>query len=403
MTHGEINNIFNPLQHGFRKMRSCESQLLEFTNEISENLEKGKQTDVLVMDFAKAFDKVNHNLLLHKLHHYGIQGRTNRWIQAFLQGRSQTVALDGQLSDPVAVQSGVPQGSVLGPSLFLYYINDIQEGLGSTVRLFADDTIVYLTVVSDSDCRCLQSDLDKLATWENKWKMEFHPNKCQVLSITRKKNPIIYNYQLHNHPLEHVTSAKYLGCTINSSLDWDQHISNISAKANNTIGFLRRNLNIASTKTKETAYMTMVRPTVEYASTVWDPYEKSHINKLEMVQRRGARFVTHRYHNRSSVTDMLKDLQWTTLETRRKEARLILLFKIINQDIAVNPFNNLQRPTRLSRTNDSYSYAVPYASTQIRQLSFYPRTIRDWNLLPVEVKSAGSVEAFRAQLATLCI
>ena len=121
MNHGKTRNILYPLQHGFRKGRSCETQLLEFTNDVTSTLEQGQQTDVLVMDFSKAFDKVSHSLLLHKLHHYGIRGKTNAWIQAFLFGRSQTVAVDGILSDPASVQSGVPQGSVLGPSLFLYY------------------------------------------------------------------------------------------------------------------------------------------------------------------------------------------------------------------------------------------------------------------------------------------
>ena len=141
-------------------------------------------------------------------------------------------------------------------------------------------------------------------------------------------------------------------------------------------------------------------PTLEYASCIWDPYEKGDIEKIEMVQRRGARFVNHRYHNRSSVSDMIQSLNWNSLEHRRKQSRLILLYKIICEKIAIDPANNLQKPTRQSRTNSTLSYAVPYASTLSHQQSFYPRTIRDWNLLPYEVQSAGSVEAFRAQLAT---
>ena len=250
------------LQHGFRKNRSCETQLLEFTHDVSNNLEKGKQTDVLVMDFAKAFDKVCHNLLLHKLHHYGIQGKTNRWIHAFLSGRSQVVATEGFMSDSVSVKSGVPEGSVLGQSLFVYCMNDIHEQLKSTVRLFADNTIVYLVVDTDADCDTLQYDLDKLAIWEKSWKMEFHPTKSQVLTISRKRKPIQHKYSLNNHLLPHVSSAKYLGCITNNTSDWGQHITSVTTKANNTIGFLRRNLNIASTKTKETAYTSMLRPIV---------------------------------------------------------------------------------------------------------------------------------------------
>ena len=150
--------------------------------------------------------------------------------------------------------------------------------------------------------------------------MEFHPTKSQALTISRKRKPIQHKYSLNNHLLPHVSSAKYLGCITNNTLDWGQHITSVTTKANNTIGLLRRNLNIASTKTKETAYTSMVRPTVEFASCVWDPHERVDINKIEMVQRGGgwgARFVKHRYHNRSSVTYLLEDLKWKSLETRR--------------------------------------------------------------------------------------
>jgi len=201
-------------------------------------MENGKQTDVLIMDFAKAFDKVCHSLLVHKLDHYGIKGKTNLWIQAFLTRRSQSVVLEGVSSDTVSVESGVPQGSVLGPSLFLFYINNIPEGLNAVVRLFADDTLAYLAITNKSDCSTLQADLDKLAVWKEKWKMSFHPDKCQILTISKKRSPISHNYTLHGHTLEHVTSAKYLGCTLNNHLDWGQHIQNICNKANRTISFL---------------------------------------------------------------------------------------------------------------------------------------------------------------------
>ena len=183
MNHADSHNILYPLQHGFRKSRSCESQLIEFVDDISKNLEEGKQSDILIMDFSKAFDKVSHSLLIHKLNGYGITGKANTWIANFLSCSSQSVIVDGEMSDPAQVRSGVPQGSVLGPSLFLYYINDIVEGISSTIRLFADDTIMYLAITSQRDASTLQRDLDKLAQWETKWKMAFHPGKCQVLSV----------------------------------------------------------------------------------------------------------------------------------------------------------------------------------------------------------------------------
>ena len=153
------------------------------------------------MDFSKAFDKVSHNLLTHKPNYYGIQGKTNTWIHSFLSNRTQAVLLEGEASDYIPEMSGMQQISVLVPSLFLFYINDIPDGITSTVRLFADDTIAYLTIKSKRNCTPLQNDLDKLSIWEQKWKMAFHPDKCNVLSITRNKTPIKYSYTLHGHQL----------------------------------------------------------------------------------------------------------------------------------------------------------------------------------------------------------
>jgi hypothetical protein len=286
MGHSDRYNILYKMQHGFRKklhVVSCETQLIEFIDDVTKNIDNvnGQQTDCLIMDFSKAFDKVSHSLLVHKLQHYGIQGKTNRWIKSFLSGRTQCVLVEGERSSFIDVKSGVPQG--LGSSLFLFYINDMPDDIKSTVRLFADDMTVYLTV-SSFDIT-LQEDLDKLAIWEVKWMMKFHPDKCQVLAITKKKTLIKKNYNLHDHTLEHVPSAKYLGVTITSDLKWESHATNISQNANKTIGFLKRNLNISNGKIKEKAYISLVRPMVEYAIPVWDPYLQKDKYKIEMVQR----------------------------------------------------------------------------------------------------------------------
>ena len=193
MQHLTKHNILYPLQHGFCDKRSCESKLLEFVNDIAFNMQKGHQNDVVVMDFAKAFDKVAHNRLLYKLSSYGVKGNTLGWIGSFLSGRSQKVVLEGKSSSSAPVLSGVPQGSVLGPVLFLIYINDLPEYISnSTVRLFADDTLLYLTIHNSSDCTKLQDDLNNLQKWESDWQMSFHPEKCEVIHKTTKKYPIIH-------------------------------------------------------------------------------------------------------------------------------------------------------------------------------------------------------------------
>ena len=169
-----LDSIPADCQHGFRSRRSCETQLVQFVHDIISNLDgvmnRGhKQTDLIIMDIAKAFDKVPHRRLLHKLNYYGIRGSTHKWISSWLSGRSQQLVLDSQASDPVPVLSGVPQGLVLGPILFLIFINDLPDNIKSSVRLLADDCVLFRNIHSLQDCLILQEDLDNLGLWEADW------------------------------------------------------------------------------------------------------------------------------------------------------------------------------------------------------------------------------------------
>ena len=247
MQHFEIHCILSDNQHGFRSGRSCKTQLLEFVEELTTNLEGGRQTDIIILDFAKAFDRVNHSLLVHKLQCYGIRGSTITWIANFLSDRRQAVVVDGSCSSYARVRSGVPQGSVLGPCLFLAYINDLPEKLTALSRLFADDTAVY----SGTDQVQLQQSLYCLMEWEERWDMLFHPAKCVSLPITGNRSPLDYSYELHGHTPDSVSSAKYLGITIQQDTDWDNHINNVVNKTNRTLGFLRCSLKISSSAIKE--------------------------------------------------------------------------------------------------------------------------------------------------------
>ena len=284
VAHLEKHNILYDMQHGFRSKRSTETQLIAFSQDILKNWSSGQQTDVVIVDFVKEFDKVSHWRLAVKLKNYGITGSTNKWIEDFLNQRTQRVVCNGRFSDWASVKSGVPQGSVIGPILFLIYINDLPEEVKSTVRLFADDTIMYMTMTSTNDAASLQRDLDNLASWEKKWQMQFHPQKCSILRITRKKTTQIHDYQLHGHILKSENSSKYLGVTIDNKLCWNDHIDNICNKANGSLAFLRRNLKISQTHIKANTYTTLVRPQLEYAAAVWDPYTEQNQDKLKMVQ-----------------------------------------------------------------------------------------------------------------------
>lgn len=392
MCHGNDNNILYPLQHGFRARRSCELQLLGFVSDLMKNMEDNKQTDIIVTDFSKAFDKVGHKRLLRKLEYYGIRGRNIRWISSFLTNRRQQVVLEGSTSSDVEVESGVPQGSVLGPCLFLFYVNDLPENMSSTVRLFADDTIMYMTIQSPDDAKSLQQDLDELCTWSSKWLMELNARKCHSISVTRKKTRSLHQYTLNGTALDSVTSAKYLGITITPDLKWDRHISAVCQKANNTLAFLRRNLRVHSTKLKSTAYLTLVRPLVEYGCTVWDPYTAGCINQIEMVQRRAARYVLNRYRNTSSVSEMLQQLGWCTLQRRREIHRLSTIYNMHYSLVDFDTINYIHPATRLTRNAHPLGYTVPRSRTQQHQQSFFPRTVQQWNSLPQAAVMAPSLE-----------
>ena len=202
--HLEAPSILTDAQHGFRKRRSCETQLIITIQDLANTDDNKGQTDVKLLDFSKAFDSVPHHCLLHKLDFYGIRGSLHSWISSFLGNRSQQVLLDGVTSSSAPVQLGVPQGSVLGPLLFLLFINDLPEYISpkSTAKLFADDCILYRTIETESDARGLQLDLDRLQQWEKDWLMEFHPQKCQVLHITSQRKPIKFLYNIHSQTLE---------------------------------------------------------------------------------------------------------------------------------------------------------------------------------------------------------
>ena len=181
-----------------------------------------KQTDLIIMDFTKAFDKVPHRRLLHKLDYYGIRGSTHNWISSWLSGRSQQVVLDGQASDPVPVLSGVPQGSVLGLILFLIFNNDLPDHTKSSGRLFADDCVLYRNIPSLQDCLILQEDPGSLGLWEADWQMKFNDVKCHSVRVTWhfSHKQIIHVYTLYQQTLENIQSAKYLGITITENMDW---------------------------------------------------------------------------------------------------------------------------------------------------------------------------------------
>ena len=232
MKHLESTNILTENQSGFREHRSCESQLLVTVNDIAKAINNKLQVDLAVLDFSKAFDKVAHARLLNKLEYYGVRGSLLEWFESFLPNRTQQVVIEGHHSISCDITSGVPLGSVLGPALFLIYINDIITNIHSELRLFADDILIYRPIYSQSDQKILQDDLTTLIKWANEWQMDFNVSKCNILQVTTRHTTKKFTYQMNGVPLKSVEKIKYLGVYLNNKLSWHNHIDYICNKAN---------------------------------------------------------------------------------------------------------------------------------------------------------------------------
>ena len=227
----------------------------------------------------------------------------------------------------------------------------------------------------------LQSDLNKLTEWDEKWLISFNPSKCEVLTVTRKKQPTLFNYSMHDQIFNRVKSTKYLGVTITSDLNWNKHINHTAGKANQMLGFIKRTLKTRSHNIKTKAYKALVRPRLEYCAIVWDPHTQNAIQKIYMVQRRAARYVLRRYHNTSSVSDMLEQLQWPTLAQRLCCLRLTMLYKITNSIVTMDPTPYL-KPIRTTTRTNSLSFLPYRCNTESFKHAYFPRTIPVWNTLP---------------------
>ena len=259
-----------------------------------------------------------HEFLKSKLFSYGIGGKTIEWIDTFLCFRKQRVVVNGVKSDWAPVVSGVPQGTVLGPLLFSLHVNDIMSDIESEIRLFADDCVCYREIKGIEDTLKLQKDIDRLGIWARKWGMRFLPVKCNMMQLTKTHHKIDASYTLESAILENVESIKYLGVTITSDLKWNSHIRNVCSMSNRTLGFLKRNLFSCPQNVKEAAYRTLVRPILEYGSTVWDPHYNGLNDELENVQKCAAPFVRRNYsYETGSMTGIVGELKWETLQKRR--------------------------------------------------------------------------------------
>jgi len=328
----EANNLINYNQHGFRPGRACVSQLLSHYDRILSSLECNKAMEVIYLDFAKAFDKVDHGIVLHKLRTLGITGQLAKWICCFLQNRKQLIAIDGTLTPETNVISGVPQGSVIGPILFIILINDINKDVShSAVSSFADDTRISKEIHTTGDCELLQADLKKIYQWANSNNMTFNSSKFEKLCYVGGSIPIPdFPYTTEaGSVIKRSAHVRDLGVIMNDSATFSQHISSIAKAGRNQLGWILRTFQSRDKALLLTLWKSLVVPLLEYCCQLWSPWKQGEIQALEAIQRSCTAKIREVAH--LDYWGRLKFLRLYSLERRRERYIIIYIWKIINK------------------------------------------------------------------------
>ena len=325
MSHLEHNKLILDSQHSFRSGRSCLTNLVDFFHDMFSIYDKSRAVDILYLDFRKAFDKVPHKRLMAKVRSLGIIDEVGDWIEDWLSDRKQRVVINGTSSGWRDVTSGVPQGSVLGPLLFIIYINDLDLGLVSKISKFADDTKLGINADSDAAVKQLQEDLRKVGEWSKKWQMAFNLDKCKIMHIGHKnKNE---KYELLGKEIESVQQEKDLGVVITNDLKSSNQCIEAVKKAQKLLGYIKRQFRTRNKETILTLYNALVRPHLEYAVQFWSPSLRKDIERLEAVQARATKLIPSIRH--LGYVRRLERLNLYSLEKRRLRGQLIETFKML--------------------------------------------------------------------------
>lgn len=393
------NDLISPYQSGFRSGDSTTNQLLYLYDEFSKALDEGKEIRAVFCDISKAFDRVWHKGLLFKLKSIGLSQNLLDWFSDYLSNRQQRVCIKGYSSSWLPVSAGVPQGSILGPVLFLIYINDIVHDIGGNIRLFADDTSLFIIVHDPvAAANQMNKDLATIYLWADSWLVNFNPNKTESLIISKKRNkPIHPPLYMGNTMINEVKTHKHLGITLSDDCSWNEHLKIISTIAWKRIGSLRHNKFRLDKRSLNKLYITYIRSLLEYGNIIWDNCSLENKRSLENIQLEAARIVTGAT-KLCSVHKTYTEAGWETLQNRRTSQKLCQLYKIVN-GLTPQYLRNLL-PPRVQDTSrytlrNRDNYIIPASRTASYYNSYFPTTLRDWNLLDQNLRSASSLNIFR--------
>ena len=438
------SHLLDPRQHGFLPNKSCTTQLVNYVDSLSQTINDSARADVIFFDFMKAFDSVNHDIILSKLkYQYKIDDILLKFMVNYLQNRIQQVTINGKISSPKAVVSGVPQGSILGPLLFVLFINDMFSEVsgGTEIALYADDTKIWRRIECWNDHLVLQSDIDSLFAWSQNNKMKFHPMKCKVLRITlghiEDYNDVLFPfwhfiYIMNGEPLEFSDSEKDLGVLVTSKLSWSDQSLALFSKASSRLGLVKRTCHfIRCPRQKRVLYLSLVRSIFEHASVVWRPCSDNLLRKLEKIQKRAVKWINSEqdhHYNDYEYFCRLRDLELLPLKFKFTKNDLLFFHKIFYNLCTVSfpkylrsveqsdldncnlrkeifPPDYLGAPVKNTlgelRTNKLDLWSIKCTITihkLVFENSFFIRSSFSWNRLPLHLRKISDHNTFKSSI-----
>ena len=396
----ESNGIITPAQYGFRQKSSTLDQLLDIYDRAMKGLDNRMVTKLLFLDVSKAFDRVWHHGLLYKLECLGVRGQMLEFFKSYLSDRYQRVALKGALSSWLPIRAGVPQGSILGPLLYLVFSNDLVDELETDAKLFADDTILGHTGATATECvLALQPDIDRVTRWAGRWKVSLNTLKTKCLTISRKTQeyaPLCLNGRL----VEEVDHHCHLGLRLQSNGRWKRQIDHMISRSSKRLSILKYYSRWFSRKTLRQLYLSYIRPLLEYGDYVWCNICKHEEEALENIQLSAMRCITGNKIGTSHF-GLYKEVDLPTLKTRRYSSRMIKFYEIMNRETP-GRMNCEDYPTVGIRnpypTRQGKDLALQVFNTELCRSSFRHSCIIDWNALPISLREVPTKSAFKLRL-----
>ena len=416
-------DLLDNRQHGFVNERSCTTQMIPFTDNLALALNNRSRVDIIYFDFAKAFDSVSHDIILFKLKNiFKVDGLMLKFIKSYLEGRQQQVVIGGEKSSILPVRSGVPQGSILGPLLFVLFINDMFSCVseGTNIALYADDTKIWREILGYPDHHIIQNDINRLYDWSVRNRMKFHPKKCKALTVSMQRNVLdnlpfnSFFYKLSECDIDFVPSQTDLGVEINTRFNWGAQCKALVAKASSRLGLLKRTCHFTTDKRqKRSLYLALVRSIFEHCSVIWSPQAVSNLEQFVAIQKRAVKWINgepYTSYSEEVFAAEQKKLNILPMKLKFIYNDLMLFYKVVNNMIPVSlpDYMVICRPegTHYTRRNaqiidrsdfSTYKSTIVPCSNAFRN-SFFHRSMVKWNSLPVGVRQSERISIFKSDL-----